>query len=111
MLHETGAVGFRDEYQAIEWYRRAAGQSHTAAEASLGRLFASGSHAERDMTQAVHFFQRAAAKVRESRANMVVSTSTTQLRLTLGVRVRVWTHRTMRARSDVSVECSRKATA
>lgn len=66
-------MGFRDVQQALLWYKKAAEQGHTAAEASLGRILYQGvdsgdtsvtpQQTERDITQAIHFLQRAAAKV------------------------------------------------
>lgn len=73
MLHEQGTVGFQDVHQALLWHKKAAEQGHTAAEASLGRILYQGvdsgdtsvtpQQTKRDITQAIHFLQRAAAKV------------------------------------------------
>lgn len=57
--------------EAATWYSKAADQGHTAAESSLGRLFLIGTHIQHDVAKAIHFLQRAAAKVR---ANLLCST-------------------------------------
>lgn len=66
-FHERGTAGAPDPEQAIRWYKKAASNGHTAAEAALGRLLYHGVLVERDITQALHFLQRAAAKVTWSR--------------------------------------------
>lgn len=49
--------------EATRWYAKAADQGHTGAESSLGRIFLVGTQIQQDVAKAVHFLQRAAAKV------------------------------------------------
>lgn len=65
VFHEHGRGGCkRNDVEAVSWYTKAAEQGHTAAESSLGRLFLVGAQIQQDVAKAVHFLQRAAAKVR-----------------------------------------------
>lgn len=54
-----------DVAQAVTWYAKAADRKHTGAEASLGRLHIAeqSKSVPRDVAKAIHFLQRAAAKV------------------------------------------------
>eukprot|EP00644_Phytophthora_capsici_P002096 jgi/Phyca11/547877/estExt2_Genewise1Plus.C_PHYCAscaffold_270006 len=61
----NGRGGYEpNDMEAATWYSKAADQGHTAAESSLGRLFLIGTHIQHDVAKAIHFLQRAAAKVR-----------------------------------------------
>lgn len=73
VFHETGRGGGCEpnESEAATWYTKAADQGHTAAEASLGRLFLIGTQIRQDIAKAVHFLQRAAAKVSSGHVNRV----------------------------------------
>jgi TPR repeat protein len=77
-FHEHGRGGCElNDLEAATWYAKAAEQDHTGAEASLGRLFLVGTQVQQDVAKAVHFLQRAAAKVRR-----ILSISVLELYLT-----------------------------
>ncbi|GMF10484.1 unnamed protein product [Phytophthora lilii] len=64
VFHEHGRGGYEpNDMEAATWYAKAADQGHAGAEASLGRLFLVGTQLQQDVAKAVHFLQRAAAKV------------------------------------------------
>jgi len=59
-LKFAGEGPAQDYVQAAEWYRKAAGQSHTLAQFNLGMMCANGQGMARDDAQSVIWFTQAA---------------------------------------------------
>lgn len=58
--YASGRGGFRDDSQAVRWFKKAAEQGLAEAEYNLGILYASGRGVVKDMPQAVSWFHAAA---------------------------------------------------
>jgi TPR repeat protein len=60
LKYADGKEVAQDYFQAVEWYRKAAGQSHSLAQFNLGIMYANGRGVPRDDTTALMWIRKAA---------------------------------------------------
>ena len=59
-VYEEGQGVKQDYFEAVKWYRKAAGQGHANAQANLGSAYVAGRGVRQDDTEAVKWFKKAA---------------------------------------------------